>query len=314
MVALAIWTICCGGSGGPPSPVAGGPTPAPTPTPDADPLLAAAGDIACGGATPAGAGCKQLETSDLLVEVRPSVVLALGDLQYEYGEYAEFLRYYDVSWGRAKPITRPAPGNHEYESSPATGYFDYWNGIGRGSGVAGNRGEGWYSFDVGSWHVVSLNSNCEKIAGGCGASSPQVRFLRADLEANRAAACTLAFWHHPRFGSGNSRSNTAYQAFWEALYDANADLVIVAHDHSYERFAPQTPTGQLDRARGLRQIVVGTGGHSLHAFFAPLPNSEVRYNQTYGVLQVRLRPRGYEWLYRTIAGSTFTDSGSDVCH
>lgn len=305
----ALALTACGGNTDPtPSP-----TPTPGPTPDPDPIVAAAGDIACGTGTPRGVPCRQMDTSELLVGIRPSAVLALGDNQYENGEFQDYMRFYDQSWGRLKPITRPAPGNHEYQSTGARGYFDYFAGAGRvGSAVTGNRGEGWYSFDVGTWHVISLNSNCSDI-GGCGANSRQVSWLRGDLQANRVP-CTLAFWHHPRFGSGQSRDNRVYQPFWEALYELGADVVLVGHDHSYERFAPMNPQGQLDRARGIRQFVVGTGGHSFQPFGDALPNSEVRNNNTFGVIKMRLRPGSYEWAFQPVPGGTFSDSGSDTCH
>lgn len=311
---LLLATLALAACGGETTPTAANPTPSPSATPDPDPAIAAAGDIACGSATPGSAPCRQMETSELLAEIRPSAVLALGDTQYEFGEYQDFLRYYDLSWGRLKPITRPAVGNHEYETRGASGYFDYFAGIGRNtSEVTGNRAEGWYSFDVGSWHVISLNSNCTSIAGGCGVNSAQVRFLRADLQ-NSRATCTLAFWHHPRYSSGKSRDDRTYQPFWDALYEAGTEVVLVGHDHHYERFAPMNPSGQLDRARGIRQFIVGTGGHSFQALGDTLPNSEVRNNSTFGVIKMRLRPGRYEWVFQPIPGGTFTDSGSDVCH
>lgn len=289
------------------------PTPTPGPTADPDPVVAAAGDIACGSATGRGTPCRQMETSELLVQSRPAAVLTLGDNQYENGELQDYQRFYDPSWGRLKPITRPAPGNHEYYTAGARGYFDYFAGVGRlTSEATGSRGQGWYSYDVGAWHLVALNSNCSEV-GGCGANSPQVNWLRSDLQASRAT-CTLAYWHHARFGSGQSRDDRTYLAFWQALYDLGADVVLAAHDHSYERFAPMTPLGQLDRARGLRQFVVGTGGHSFQPLGDPLPNSEIRNNATFGVLRLRLRPSSYEWKFEGIPGSTFTDTGGDTCH
>jgi hypothetical protein len=310
VIAMVALTACGGGMDPTPSP-----TPTPGPTPDPDPAIAAVGDISCGSASPRTASCKQVETSELLLAIRPSAVLALGDLQYEFGEYQDFLRFYDLSWGRLKPITRPAPGNHEYEIPNAAGYFDYFAGIGRNSSdVTGTRGEGWYSFNVGEWHVISLNSNCASIAGGCGTNSAQMRFLRADLQNNRST-CTLAFWHHPRFSSGKSRDDRAYLPFWETLYEFGADVVLTGHDHGYERFAPMTPTGGLDRARGIRQFVIGTGGHSFQPFGDVLPNSEIRQNNTFGVLKMRLRAASYQWAFDPIPGSGgFTDSGADNCH
>jgi hypothetical protein len=277
-------------------------------------MIAAAGDIACGAGTSRGAPCKQMETSELLVQARPAAVLSLGDNQYESGEFQDFQRYYDPSWGRLKPITRPAPGNHDYATTGARGYFDYFAGVGRQtSEVTGARSEGWYSFNVGTWHIISLNSNCSA-AGGCGANSRQVAWLRQELQARRGVTCTLAFWHHPRFGSGQSRDDRTYQPFWEVLYEFGADVVLAGHEHSYERFAPQTPTGQVDRVRGIREFIVGTGGHSFQPFGDPLANSEIRNNDTFGVLRLRLRPTSYEWHFEGIPGSTFTDNGADTCH
>jgi hypothetical protein len=314
LAAIFLLSVSACGGGDPQAPSNGGGLPSPEPTPDLDPVIAAAGDIACGSATPRSAPCKQMDTSELLLQIQPSAVLALGDLQYEFGEAADFARFYDVSWGRLKPITRPAPGNHDYAIRDASGYFDYFLGPGRNSSDAvGSRGEGWYSFDVGTWHIVSLNSNCAQIASGCGANSPQLRFLRADL-ANTKSSCTLAFWHHPRFSSGQSQGDRNLDPFWQALYEFNADVILVGHDHGYERFAPQNPAGQFDVARGMREFVVGTGGHSFEPFTGVQPNSEVRNNQTFGVLKLRLRPHAYDWLFQPIAGSSFTDSGSDVCH
>jgi hypothetical protein len=307
---LAVLAAACAS---PMAPIAS-PTPTPTPTPDPDPMIAAVGDIACGSATGRGTPCRMMETSELLVQSRPAAVLALGDLQYESGELQDYQRFYDVSWGRLKPITRPAPGNHDYAVTGARGYFDYFAGVGRQtSEVTGSRTEGWYSFNLGTWHLISLNSNCAAV-GGCGANSRQVAWLRSDLQAFRGTTCTLAYWHHPRFGSGQSRDDRTYLAFWDVLYEAGVDVVLVGHNHSYERFAPQTPLGQLDRTRGIRQFVVGTGGHSFQPIGDLLPNSEISNNSTFGVLRLRLRPSSYEWKFEGIAGSSFTDTGGDTCH
>ena len=176
-----------------------------------------------------GSTCRQLATSNTLVRGHYASVLALGDTQYEDGAYEKFVASYDPSWGRVKSITKPAPGNHEYESPGATGYYRYF---GR---AAGDPRKGYYSFDVGRWHLIALNSNCSAV-GGCGAGSPQEQWLRRDLAAH-PAACTLAYWHHPRFSSGLHGSDSTYTAFWQALYDAGADVVLSGHDHDYERFA-----------------------------------------------------------------------------
>ncbi len=289
------------------------PTPSPSPTADPDPLIAAAGDISCGNGSGRGTPCRQMDTSELLVQSQPAAVLALGDNQYENGELQDYQRFYDLSWGRVKPITRPVVGNHEYQTAAARGYFDYFAGAGRNSSeVTGTRGEGWYSYNVGTWHIIALNSNCTFV-GGCGANSRQLTWLRKDLQANRNN-CTLAYWHHTRFGSGQSSDDRTYVPFWEVLYELNADVVLAGHEHSYERFAPQGPMGQLDRTRGIREFVVGTRGHSFQPQGDPLNNSEIRNNSTFGVLRLRLRPTSYEWKFEGIPGSTFTDSGGDTCH
>jgi len=275
-------------------------------------LVAAAGDIACdpgSGAFARGLGHgrerRQRATSDLLLAGDYAAVLALGDLQYEVGSRAAFSASYGPSWGRVRSITRPVPGNHEYRTEGAAGYFGYFGP------AAGQAEKGYYSYDLGGWHLVALNSNCSE-SGGCSAGSPQERWLRADLAAS-PAACTLAYWHHPRFSSGEHGSDPAYEAFWQALYDANADVVLVGHDHDYERFAPQTARGALDRARGIREFVVGTGGRGLRTFPAIQPHTEVRSRTSLGILELTLGSGSYAWRFRAAVGS-FTDRGSAACH
>jgi acid phosphatase type 7 len=282
----------------------------------ADPVIAAAGDIACDPADPnyvAGFGtsgaCRQRYTSDLLVNAGLSAVLPLGDNQYNSGSLSNYRASYDPSWGRVKPITRPVLGNHEPGS--ASGYFDYFNGSGVNNGPAGERGKGYYSFDVGTWHLIALNSNCSRVP--CSTGSAQERWLRADLASHRNA-CTLAYWHHPRFSSGHDGDNQFMQPIWQALFDADADVVLVGHSHDYERFAPQNARGRKDTARGIRQFVVGTGGAFFTGIGGVRPNSEVRQNNTYGVLKLTLHPTGYDWRFVPEAGKQFSDAGSDVCH
>lgn len=296
------------------------PTSAPTPPPTPTATLRAAGDIACApsnanfnnGAGVPGA-CQQMATSDLLFAQRTDAVLALGDLQYESATQSEFDGSYIPSWGRQKPITRPAPGNHEYWTSGASGYFDYFNGTGNQTGPAGDRSEGWYSFDIGGWHVVALNSNCGSVAGGCTKNSPQEAWLAADLAAH-PEACTLAFFHHARFSSDAAvGSNTSVAPLWDTLYAKGADVVLSGHAHDYERFAPQAPNGIADAA-GIRQFVVGTGGEDFHTLRALLPNSEVFNSETFGVLRLDLFADRYSWQFEPTAGSTFTDSGTTTCH
>jgi hypothetical protein len=198
------------------------------------------------------------------------------------------------------------PGNHDYHTARASGYFRYFGA------AAGNPAKGYYSFDLGEWHLIALNSNCSDV-GGCERGSAQVRWLRADLAAHASARCTLAYWHHPLFSSGVHGSNATYTAFWNELYAAGADVVLVGHDHDYERFAPQTPTGVLDTRRGIRQFVVGTGGRGLRRFKTIRSWSEVRDSTTFGVLRLALRPAGYAWRFVPAVGS-FTDSGTGGCH
>ena len=236
------------------------------------PVIAAAGDIACDpGFTYFNNGlgtasrCRQKYTSDLLVNAGLAAVLPLGDIQYDCGSATEFARSYHLSWGRVKAITRPAIGNHEYHTTGGTGCSSSANGggyFGYFGAAAGTPGKGYYSYDIGAWHLIALNSNCSFVS--CGSSSAQAQWLRADLAAH-PARCTLGYWHHPRFTSGtNSPGSNSVTPLYQALYDHGADVVLVGHDHHYERFAPQSPSGGRDLARGIRQFLVGTGGRGFH--------------------------------------------------
>jgi hypothetical protein len=274
--------------------------------------VAAAGDIACDPESPdfeggrgSGLECRQRATSDLLVSGGYAAVLALGDVQYGDASYESFLASYDHSWGRVRSITRPVPGNHDYEVDGAAGYFRYFGA------AAGDPAKGYYSYDLGGWHLVALNSNCSEV-GGCAAGSPQERWLRADLAAS-PAICTLAYWHHPRFSSGEHGSDPTYEDFWEALAEAGADVVLVGHDHDYERFTPQAANGALDRARGIRGFVVGTGGSGTGTFPAVRPHTEVRDRTSLGILELTLGVEAYAWRFLPAVGS-FTDRGSAACH
>ena len=284
-------------------------TPTPIPTPlDSDPLLAAAGDIACvTGRSQSPGGCQQTATAALIDAVSPTVVTPLGDEQYESGDLQDFLGSFDATWGAFRPIMRPVPGNHEYLTHNAAGYFSYF-----GSGDGGTPVAAYYSYDIGTWHLIALDSNCQVINGGCGAGSPQETWLRSDL-ATHLNGCTLAYWHHPLFDSDGAQE--PMQDIWKALYDAGADVVLSGHEHAYERLAPQTATGLADPIRGIREFVVGTGGKNLSRLTTPPPaNGEVRDNTTFGILLVRLHPSGYDWQFMPIAGSRFSDSGSGSCH
>jgi chitodextrinase len=240
-------------------------------------------------------------------------VLPLGDTQYDTGKLTSFMSSYDPTWGRVKSISRPAVGNHEYKTTDAAGYFDYFNGTGNSTGPAGERGKGYYSFDVGTWHLIALNSSDMCTIVACGAGSPQETWLKADLAAH-PNACTLAYWHHPFFNSGHDGNLGGMQAIFQDLYNADADVILGGHAHDYERFAPQNPSGQLDNTRGIRQFVVGTGGAFFTALGTTKPNSQVRQDNTYGVLKLTLHPTSYDWQFVPEAGKTFTDSGSTACH
>lgn len=246
------------------------------------------------------------EATAAVLAQQAGTVVALGDTVYETGTPTEFANCYDPSWGAAKARTHPVVGNHEYGTPGASGYFSYFGA------AAGDPAKGWYSFDRAGWHVVVLNSNCSEI-GGCGTGSAQEQWLRADLAAH-PAQCTLAAWHHPRFSSATTTGTTSVQALWQALYDGGAEIVLAGHAHVYERFAPQTATGVLDLARGIRQFTVGTGGKSLSSFGSTLPNSEVRSNESFGVLRLTLGSGTYSWSFLPVAGETFTDSGTANCH
>jgi hypothetical protein len=257
-------------------------------------VLVGAGDIATSGSGDA-------QTANLLDGIQ-GTVFALGDNAYPNGATSDYSTYYAPTWGRHKARTRPVPGNHEYLSSGAAPYFDYFGA------AAGESPKGYYSYDLGGWHMIALNSNLASDAG-----SPQEQWLRADL-ATSQARCTLAYWHHPRFSSGTTHGDAIVMIdLWQALYDYGAEMVLSAHEHNYERFAPQTPTGASDPSKGIREFVVGTGGGTAYAFGAPKPNSEVRYNATPGVLKLTLYPDRYEWQFIPTSGS-FRDSGSGSCH
>jgi acid phosphatase type 7 len=278
----------------------------------ADPVVGVAGDIACSSTTVQSDRCHQKATSDLLVNAGLAGVLALGDLQYQDGTLSEFMGSYDKSWGRLKSITYPAVGNHEYQTAGAAGYFDYFNGAGVKVGRAGDRSKGYYSFDIGTWHLISLNSSDQCTIISCAAGSAQETWLKADLAAH-PNYCTLAYWHHPSFNSGNGGNLSAIKPLLQDLYDANAEVILGGHAHHYERFAPQNPSGSLDNARGIRQFVVGTGGAMLYEITAVRPNSEAR-GAAWGVAMFTLNDGGYSWQFIPVDGASFSDAGSGTCH
>jgi len=265
-------------------------------------VLVGAGDIA---------SCDDLkgaEATAKLLDHIPGTVFAAGDLAYPDGSDEQFANCYGPTWGRFKDRTRPAPGNHEYHSDGASGYVRYFGA------AAGDPKKGYYSYDLAAWHVIVLNSECDAV-GGCEAGSAQEQWLRQDLKAH-PAKCTLAYWHKPLFSSGAAHGNDPeIKPLWDALYSADADVVINGHDHHYERFAPQDPEGKADSPRGIREFVVGTGGKNSHRKLStPKPNSELRQADTFGVLKLTLRATSYDWEFVPEAGRTFTDAGSGTCH
>ena len=257
-------------------------------------LLVGAGDIA---------GCRRTyadEATAALIERIGGAVFTLGDNAYPNGRATDF-DCYDSSWGRFKDRTYPSPGNHDYRTAEAAPYFAYFGGR------AGPAGRGWYSYDLGGWHVVSLNSERNLDA--------QASWLAKDLAAH-PARCTLAYWHRPLFTSASEHGpETAMRPIFRVLYQADADLVIAGHNHQYERFAPQDPDGRADSTRGIREFVVGTGGNpGLYGFGRPAANSQVRYHGGQGVLKLTLYPERYEFEFVSVPGQVFSDRGAGVCH
>jgi hypothetical protein len=267
------------------------------PTSTAPPLVLASAEVFVGAGDISMCDNDNDELTAQLLDAIPGTVFTTGDNAYDAGTYSQFMECYDPTWGRHKDRTRPVPGNHDYHTAGAAGYFQYFENI-----------PSYYAYDLGSWRIYALNSEID-----VSEDSPQVAWLREDLAAN-PRQCVLAYWHEPRWSSGSVHgSSRGKQTLWEVLYEAGAELVINGHEHSYERFAPMNDRGEPD-PQGLREFVVGTGGRSLYGFDTPLPASEVRDNTSYGVLKLTLSGSGYTWEFIPAAGSTFTDSGSTECH
>jgi hypothetical protein len=286
---VAVLSIACGSSPTTPSPRDDGGLPSP-----AQPAtFLAAGDIGwCG-----------LPGADLTARILDRVsgtVLALGDLAYPNGTFLDFARCYGPNWGRHRDRTRPTPGNHDYDTLNGVAYYAFFEEL------AGAAGEGYFSYTAGGWHIISLNSNIAMAPG-----SAQYGWLQQEL--SHPSRCTLAYWHHPLFSSGVNGDNPNTRPLWNLLYAAGAEVVLTAHDHVYERYVPQTPEGQPDRDRGMRQFIVGTGGGQLTSFAARRPNSAVTH-VGHGVLKLVLSPDRYEWDFIPVEGSSFTDAGFDMCH
>jgi len=279
------------------------PTQSPTQPPANDPsgekILVGAGDISICGNPGAEATAK-------LLDKIPGEIFTAGDNSNESATAAQLANCFHPTWGRHKARIHPAAGNHDYLSHNAAPYFAYFGA------AAGSPQKGYYSYDLGAWHIVVLNSNCSQV-GGCKAGSPQEQWLKADLAAH-PAKCSLAVWHHARFSSGQQGNYVSMQDIWQTLYNVGTELVINGHDHVYERFAPQDPTGKADPVRGIREFIVGTGGASHNPFLRPIPNSDVRIPGVFGVLKLSLRPESYSWEFVPEAGKTQTDAGSADCH
>jgi hypothetical protein len=277
-----------------------GPTTSQAPPSDGeDPVLVGAGDIG-------DCNTDDDEATAALLDNIPGTVFAAGDNAYPDGSAAKYKGCYEPTWGRHKDRTRPIPGNHDYHTSGARGYKDYFGAV-----ALNADGDPWYSYDLGDWHIVALDSECAE-TDQCVADSPQGRWLAADLAASRAT-CTLAMWHVPRFSSGFHGNNKHLDGFWQILYDAGADVIVNGHDHDYERFAPQDPNAVEDRVKGIREFVAGTGGTKLRPFEKLAANSELRASISHGVLKFTLHPTSYEWEFVPTSGH-FSDSGSARCH
>jgi hypothetical protein len=258
-------------------------------------VLVGAGDIA---------DCVERQgyaTAKLLDRIA-GTVYTLGDNAYPHGSAVEYLECYSLSWGRHRSRTRPSPGNHDYDSPQARPYFDYFGAN------AGPPGLGYYSYRLGDWHIISLNSNTEAKSWG----AAQEEWLRQDLATNRSN-CTLAYWHHPLFSSGEKYGNATHMTgLFRILYEHGVAALLSGHEHMYERFAPQDPEGRAD-PKGIRQFVAGTGGGHLYKLGKIKPNSEVRNDITHGVLKFTLHPTSYSWEFIPVAGQTFSDRGSAAC-
>ena len=275
-------------------------------------VIGAAGDIAC----PPGEerrnqefnkpnACGMHDTAKLLGTIEPDAVLTLGDHQYPSGSLADFQRAYANTWGAYRDITFPVPGNHEYGTPGAQGYFAYFGTR------AGESDKGYYSYDLGAWHLVALNSECHKI-GGCGRSDTQATWLKQDL-ADHPRKCVLAYWHRPRFSSGAHGNSLDQDALWRILAAARADVVLSAHDHDYERYVPMDASGDADPAKGVTQMVVGTGGASHYTFHSPDPTSAVRIAGRNGVMRLQLFPEAFAWQFLEAPDGEILDSGNTKC-
>ncbi|QSX79089.1 proprotein convertase P-domain-containing protein [Agrilutibacter solisilvae] len=264
-------------------------------------VVAGAGDIC--DPTPADCG----DTADLIVDINPTAVFTAGDNAYHSGTLTQYNTLYDPNWGRFKALTNPTPGNHDYFTTGASGYFDYFNGPGNASGPAGDRSKGYYSYDVGEWHFVALNT----MSGGAVASA-QLTWLEADLAAT-SKPCVAAYFHHPLVSRGVYHGYAQVKPIFDRLYAAKADLVMVGHDHNYQRYA-RMDGNQAPKADGLRQIVVGTGGRNLYGLSGTHPLMDASQSHTWGVLRLSLTANGYTGTFLPVPGDSWTDTFSGLCN
>jgi hypothetical protein len=288
--------------------------PTTTSPPSSDPVIMLGGDIACAPNDPnfnnlngQPGKCHMKVTQGIERTLNPTAVLALGDEQYNSGNSSDFLASYDKTWGAFKQNTFPTVGNHEYGTSNAGGYFGYFGGAAHGP-------NGYYSFDIGAWHLVSINTECTRInsAAGCAAGSPQDTWLQADLAAHNNA-CTLVFGHRPRWSS-NSFASSDIAPLMTDMYNAHVDIYAAGHSHSYERFSAQNPSGGSEPTRGVTQLVVGTGGSFFTGFGTVVANSQRHQSNIFGVLALTLHPNSWDYRFMADSSTPFTDSGSGTCH
>ncbi|MFZ6734292.1 metallophosphoesterase family protein [Undibacterium sp. Ji42W] len=228
--------------------------------------------------------------------------ITLGDNTYPVGKPEEFSNCYEPTWGRFKEKTLPSPGNHDYGMPKALGYYNYFGEL------AGPDRRGYYATRLGKWYILSLNSNLDQAQ-----MQEQLKWLKDELDSNKQS-CTLAFWHHPVYSSGGHGNNKNMQEAWTMLAAAKADIVLAAHDHDYERFAPLDANGDRDDKNGIRSFVVGTGGAKLTPMFLPKGATELRDNSTHGVLKLTLHAKSYEWEFLPVPGQALVDKGQAACH
>lgn len=320
LLVTALAAMSCQTSSDPPAdpttdpPAARSPTVDPPEVPEGVEVVAVAGDIVCEPTATDFAGdnaseCQHGATADLLAEA--AAIIPVGDLQYPDGTLETFEEGYDATWGKYADRSYPVPGNHDYHDDGADGYFDYWSMKGRPIGPARS---GYYSWDLGSWHLIALNSNCDDV--GCDEGSPQDDFLEQDL-ASTAKPCILAYWHHPLFNSGEKHGDSTphgAEAFWEDLYPARADLVLNGHEHNYQRYAKQDPAGQA-MSDGIREFVVGTGGKSHYGLLDEKdPNYETGNAADFGVLLLHLGDAAYSWEFVGVGGAVLDSGGPVACN